>query len=104
MRIKPVVDVSVKAVRAVKPGACSKKNAADKPIRPVVAVGSAVIWSIVEVAVRADGCRSDVHANLNLRLAGRREAKKANPENCESKHTDFEHDSPFTLSEFRIDD
>jgi hypothetical protein len=66
MRIKPVIDMSVKAVRAVKPRACSKKHPANKPIRPVVAVRSTVIRGIVEVSVRTPGSRSDVYANLNL--------------------------------------
>ena len=71
MRIKPVVDMSVKAVMAVKPRASSKKHPAHKPIRPVVAVRSTVIWGIVEVPVRAHGNRSDVYANLNLGLRHR---------------------------------
>src|ERR1700693_1554390 len=66
MRIKPVVDMSVKAVRAVKPRACSKKHPANKPIRPVVTVRSTVIWGIVEVSVRAHGSGADVYANGNL--------------------------------------
>jgi len=66
MRIEPVVDMSVKAVRTVKPWACSEKYAANKPIRAVVAVRSTVIRSIVEVSVRTHGSRSDVYANLNL--------------------------------------
>jgi hypothetical protein len=51
MRIKPVIDMSVKAVRAVKPRACSQKYPAYKPIRPVVTIRNAVIWGIVEVSV-----------------------------------------------------
>jgi hypothetical protein len=71
MRIKPVIDMSVKAVRAVKPRTCSKKQAANKPIRPVVAVRSTVIWGIVEVPVRTHGNWSDVYANGNLSLRHR---------------------------------
>ena len=48
MRIKAVVDMAVKAAMAVKPRACSNKYSANKPIRPVVAVRSTVIWGIVE--------------------------------------------------------
>jgi hypothetical protein len=66
MRIKPVIDMSVKTVRAVKPRTCSKKHAANKPIRPVVAVRSTVIWGIVEVSVRTHGSWSNVYANGNL--------------------------------------
>ena len=71
MRIKPVVDMSVKAPTAMKPGACSNKHPANKPIRPEVAVRSTVIWGIVEVAVRTHRSRSDVYANGNLSLRHR---------------------------------
>jgi hypothetical protein len=71
MRIKAVVDMAVKASRAVKPRACSKKHPTNKPIRPVVAVRSTVIWGIVEVSVRTHGSRSDIYANGNLRLRHR---------------------------------
>jgi len=71
MRIKPVIDMSVKAVRAVKPRTCSKKHPANKPIRPVVAVRSTVIWGIVEVSIRTYGSRSNVYADGNLPLRNR---------------------------------
>jgi hypothetical protein len=71
MRIKPVIDMSVEAAMAVKPRTCSKKHAANKPIRPVVAVRSTVIRGIVEVSVRTHGSWSDVYANGNLRLRHR---------------------------------
>jgi len=66
MRIKAVVDMAVKAVRAVKPGASSKEHPANKPIGAIVAVGSTVIWFIVEIPVRAHGNWSDVYADGNL--------------------------------------
>jgi hypothetical protein len=66
MRIKAVIDMSVKAVTAMKPRAGSKKHSASKPIRPVVAVRSTVIGGIVEVSVRTHGSHSDVYANGNL--------------------------------------
>jgi hypothetical protein len=71
MRIKPVIDMSVKAAMAVKPRTCSKKHPANKPIRPVVTIRSTVIWGIVEVSVRTHGSWSDVYANGNLRLRHR---------------------------------
>jgi len=71
MRIKPVIDMSVKAVRAVKPRACSQKHPANKPIWPVVAVRGTVIGGVVKVSVRAHGSRSDVYANRDLRLRRR---------------------------------
>jgi hypothetical protein len=66
MRIIAVVDVAEKAVRAVKPGAGAKKHPANKPIGPIVAIRSTVIWGIVEVPVRTHGSDSDVYADLNL--------------------------------------
>ena len=66
MRIKAVVDMAEKAVRAVKPGACSQKHSANKPIGPIVSVRSTVVRGIVEVSVRAPGSRSDVYADGNL--------------------------------------
>jgi hypothetical protein len=66
MRIKAVVDVAVKAVRAVKPRASSNEYPAKIPIGPVITIRSTVIWSIVVVPVRAHGSRSDVYADGNL--------------------------------------
>jgi len=66
MRIKAVVDMAEETARPVKPGASSKKHPAHKPIRPIVAVRSTVVWLIVEVPVRTDGSRSDVYADGNL--------------------------------------
>jgi hypothetical protein len=74
MRIKAVVDVAVKAVRAVEPRAGANKHSADKPIGPVISVGSTVIWGIVEVPVRAHGSHSNVYADGNLGLRCRRTA------------------------------
>jgi hypothetical protein len=71
MRIKPVIDMSVKVAMAVKPRTCSKKHPANKPIRPVVAVRSTVIWGIVEISVRTHWSWSDVYANSNLSLRHR---------------------------------
>jgi hypothetical protein len=71
MRIKPVIDMSVKAAMAVEPRTCSKKHPANKPIRPVVAVRSAVIRGIVEVSVRTNGSWSDIYAHGNLSLRHR---------------------------------
>jgi hypothetical protein len=92
MRIEAVVNVAVKAAMAVKPGASPNKHPAHKPIGPVVAVRSTVIWGIVEVAVRTHGSHSDVYADGNLGLRRRCTAQNANYENCKCKRTHFEHD------------
>jgi hypothetical protein len=81
MRIKAVVDMAVKAPRAVKPGASSKKQAADEPIRPIVTVRSTVIRSIVEVPVRTHRSRPDVYADGNLGSRHRCTAQKGDCEN-----------------------
>jgi hypothetical protein len=64
VRVITVVYVAVEAASAVKPGASSEKDPANKPIGPIVAVGSAVIRLIVEVPVRAHGRHSNADANL----------------------------------------
>lgn len=100
MRIKAIVDMAEKAVGAVKPGASSKKHPANKPIGPVVAIRSAVIWLIVEIPVRAHRSRSDIYADRNLGLRHRCTAQKGSCESCESKHIDFEHF--FSLISYRV--
>jgi hypothetical protein len=67
MRIVAVVDMAVEAVRAVKPGAGANEQAAGKPIGPIVAVGSAVIGSVVEVPIGAHGRHSNVDGDLGWR-------------------------------------
>jgi hypothetical protein len=67
MGIKAVVDVAIKAVMTMKPRTSSEKHSANKPIGPIVAVGSAVIRGVVEVSVRAHGSRPDIYADGNLR-------------------------------------
>jgi hypothetical protein len=64
MGVKAVVNVAIKASRAVKPGTCSKEHPANKPIGPIVAIGSTVIRLIVEVPIRAHGSHSDIDGNL----------------------------------------
>jgi hypothetical protein len=66
MRIKAVVDMAEKAARAVKPGASSEKHPANKPIGPIVAVWSTVVWGVIEISVRTHRSLSDVYADGNL--------------------------------------
>jgi hypothetical protein len=79
MRVKTVVDVAVEAVRAVEPGSGSEKHPAVKPIGAIVAVGRAVIGSIVEVPIGADGFYSNADADL-----GRPHGRTAEQRNRES--------------------
>jgi hypothetical protein len=69
--IKPVVHMPEKAMRAVKPWACSNKYSANKPIRSVVAVRSTIVRSIIEVSIGTHRSRPDIYANRNLRLRRR---------------------------------
>jgi hypothetical protein len=67
-RIKAIVHVAEKPVRAMKPGTGSNKHSANKPIGSVVSVGSAVIRGIVEVPIRAHRGHSDVDPDTDLGL------------------------------------
>jgi hypothetical protein len=78
-RVVAVVDVAVKAVGAAKPGASSKKHPAHKPIGPIVAIGSTVIWLIVEVPIGAHRRHSDADGNLR-----RPQGYTAQQGNCEN--------------------
>jgi hypothetical protein len=78
-RVVAVVDVAIKAVRAVKPGAGSKKHPADKPIGPIVAIGSTVVWLIIEVPIGAHRRHSDADGNLR-----RPQGYTAQQGNCEN--------------------
>jgi hypothetical protein len=70
LRVIVVVDVAVEVIWTVKPGARPDKDAAAKPLRAVVAVGSAVIGRDVVVAIRAYRSRADVDTDLSLRRRG----------------------------------
>ena len=91
VRIKAIINVAVETMRAMKPGTSPEKNSANKPIGTIVAVRSTVIWSIVEISVRAHGSGSDVYADCNLGLRPGCTAKKSGCESCESKNIHFEH-------------
>ena len=64
MRIIAIVDMAVEAVRTVEPGSSSNKCPAHKPIWPIVAIGRAVIRSVVEIPVRTHRSHSNVDGNL----------------------------------------
>ena len=63
-RVKAVIYVAIEAAVAVEPGAGSNKQPADKPVGPVVAIGRAVVGSVVEVAIRANRGDSNVDGDL----------------------------------------
>ena len=64
--IETIVYMAVEVGRAVKPRAGTDEETAAEPFRAVVPVGSAGVWSVVIIAVRAYGWRSDVDVDLSL--------------------------------------
>ena len=81
-RVKAVVNVAEKSVRAVEPGAGSKEYSANEPVRPIVAVRCAVVRSIVEIPIGANWLDSNTDGNLGW--PKRCTAEKCNRENRES--------------------
>jgi hypothetical protein len=64
MRVKPVIDMAGEVGRAMEPGASSDKQAANKPIGPVVAVRRAVVGRVRKVPIGAHGRYSNVDGDL----------------------------------------
>ena len=66
-RIEAVVDMAIKSVRAVEPGASSDEHPTNKPIRPIVTIGCTVIGSIVEIAIGTNRWWSNADGYLRRR-------------------------------------
>ena len=66
-RIVVVVDVTIKSVRTVKPGAGPDEYSPHEPIRAIVAIGCAVIGSVIVIAIRTHRCHADVDGYLRGR-------------------------------------
>ena len=62
-----IIDVAVEAMGTVKPGAGSDEETTVEPIGAVVAVRSAIVGGIVEIAVGADRGGAKVDADRDLR-------------------------------------
>jgi hypothetical protein len=62
-----VVDVAIKSVGTVKPGASPDEYSPHEPIRAIVAIGCAVIRSEIVIAVRTHRCHPDVDGYLGGR-------------------------------------
>jgi len=88
--VKAVVDMAVEVAGAAEPAAGADEHAVVEPIGPVVAVGRAVVGSVVVVAVGADGLDTEVDGDLGWRYA--RGAKQGSCENCECEGANFGHD------------
>jgi hypothetical protein len=63
--VKAVVHMAIESVVAVEPGTSSNEYAADEPVRPVVAIGRAVIRSIVEIPIWAAGLNANTDSDLS---------------------------------------
>jgi hypothetical protein len=66
--IRPVaiVDVAMEAFRAMKPWAGADKDAVGKPLRAVIAVGSATVRRGIVVTIWTSGRYTDANADLGL--------------------------------------
>ena len=65
VRVIAVVHVTDKAAGTVEPGTSADKDSTSKPIGTVVAVGSAIVRRIIEVAVGTNGRNADVNRDLS---------------------------------------
>jgi hypothetical protein len=64
MWIEAVINLAVKVMRTVKPGAGSDEHATSEPLGPIVAVRGAVVRGKVVIAIRANWFGSDIHRDL----------------------------------------
>jgi hypothetical protein len=81
VRVIAVVDVTVKAAVAVEPWAGANEDSTIKPVGAVIAVGGAIVGSIVEVPIGAPWRDSNVDADGNL---GRAQGRTTEQGNCEN--------------------
>jgi hypothetical protein len=70
LRVVVVIYVAVEVIWTVKPGTSPDEDTATKPLRAIVAVGSAVVGRGFVVTVWANGSRADVDADLSLGFRG----------------------------------
>lgn len=75
-----IIDVAVETLGAMKPGAGADEDATSKPLRAIIAVGSAIVGRNVIVAVGAHRRNSDIYGNLSLRFGSIN--RKTNCSNC----------------------
>lgn len=93
--IVSAVDVATEADGSVEPWTCSEEDSAAEPGWSVVAEGSAIVRSVVVVAVRADRLGADVDRDVDLSFQrGFAEAEKRE-ESEREKPRRFHLDSPW---------
>ena len=81
VRVIAVVDVTVKAAVAMEPWAGANEDSTVEPVGAIVAVGGAIVRSVVEVAIGAPRRHSNVNADCNL---GRAQGRTTEQGNCEN--------------------
>ena len=68
VRVIAVIYISVPAVGATEPWACSEEDAIREPLWTVIAIGSAIVGGVIEVSIGTGGGRSHVHAEAKRHL------------------------------------
>lgn len=98
IRMEMVIHVAMEVRRAMKPWAGANEDAVYKPLRPVVAVGSAIIGRNVVVAVGANRRNSDFDTYLGMHSGNRDdEADSGNNSECKNLKSVHSH-YPLNLS------
>jgi hypothetical protein len=66
VRVKAVIHVTMEAYRSMEPRPSSKEHATGKPVRPIVPIGSAIIGRVIEISIRTNRSRTNIHSYSNL--------------------------------------
>jgi hypothetical protein len=83
IRIPAVINVAPEMGRPVEPRPSADKDATNKPVRPIVAVGSTVVGRIGKVPIGAHRRNADTDSYLSLGFW-----RAAHQEKCESKKSE----------------
>ena len=92
--IKAVVHMAMKTSSAVEPRTGTDKDAAIEPLGTVVAIRSAVVGSVIVIAVRASGLRTNVDAYGDLSARDRGDAEKGDSNGGRKNILQTTHKSP----------
>ena len=94
--VEMVIHMPVEMVAAVKPRSRADKDAAAVPLRPIVAIRSALIRRSFVVAIRAFRLRADFDRYLRRRLGRRRQEQTGRNRHSRNKLPNL-HSFPFVL-------
>ena len=92
VRVITVVYVALKILGAVKPRASADENAAGKPFRTVIAVGSAAVRSGVVITVGTLGSDSDFEPDFLRRRFGRGDGETDSSNSNQCKTFEYIHE------------